>query len=183
MEKTAISANPANPVNSDKDPGIFSKTIIHERLQVPFVLVDKRVKDLILKSIRSKIEGKCIIEGYVQPNSISIVQYSSGRLMGKHIEFDVVFECNICNPVENMEVECYAKNITQAGIRAFTSKNEKDSPLIIYLSREHHSNNMTYFNTIKTDDGHMIHVRIIGVRFELNDKHISVIGELISSKK
>ena len=180
MEKTAISAN---PVNSDKDPGIFSKTIIHERLQLPFVLVDKRVKDLILKSIRSKIEGKCIIEGYVQPNSISIVQFSSGRLMGKHIEFDVVFECNICNPVENMEVECYAKNITQAGIRAFTSKNEKDSPLIIYLSREHHSNNMTYFNTIKTDDGRSIHVRIIGVRFELNDKHISVIGELMPSKK
>jgi hypothetical protein len=27
--------------------------------------------------------------------------------------------------------------------------------------------------------GDMIHIRVVGKRFELNDKHVSVIGELV----
>jgi hypothetical protein len=97
-------------------------------------------------------------------------------LQGRFIEFDVVFECSICCPVEGMQIKCYAKNITQAGIRAFTSLDEKNSPVIIYVSRDHHSTN-EYFNSIKEKDA--IRIRVIGQRFELNDKQVSIIGELL----
>jgi hypothetical protein len=75
-----------------------------------------------------------------------------------------------------MRICCYAKNITQAGIRAFTSLDEKKSPVIIYVSRDHHSSN-SYFNSVNEKD--FICVRAIGQRFELNDKQVSVIGELM----
>jgi hypothetical protein len=75
-----------------------------------------------------------------------------------------------------MQIKCYAKNITQAGIRAFTSLDEKNSPVIIYVSRDHHSSN-EYFNSIKEKDA--IRIRVIGQRFELNDKQVSIIGELL----
>jgi hypothetical protein len=112
----------------------------------------------------------------VKPGSIKIINISSGTLQGRFIEFEVVFECNICCPVEGMQIKCYAKNITQAGIRAFTSLDEKNSPVIIYVSRDHHSTNED-FNSIREKDA--IRIRVIGQRFELNDKQVSIIGELL----
>jgi hypothetical protein len=40
---------------------------------------------------------------------------------------------------------------------------------------------MQQFNDIKVGD--IINVRVIGQRFELNDKYVSVIGELVKEKE
>ena len=155
---------------------LYSRAVLSQKVQLPFILVGTNVETTIRHTISSKIEGACIVEGYVKPGSIKIINISSGTLQGRFIEFDVVFECSICCPVEGMQIKCYAKNITQAGIRAFTSLDEKNSPVIIYVSRDHHSSN-EYFNSIKEKDA--IRIRVIGQRFELNDKQVSIIGELL----
>lgn len=155
---------------------LYSKAILTQKVQLPFIIVGSNIETTIKHTISTKIEGKCIVEGYVRPGSIQIINISSGTLQGRFVEFIVVFECNICCPVEGMLIKCYAKNITQAGIRAFTSLDEKKSPVIIYVSRDHHSSN-TYFNSIHEKDA--IRVRVIGQRFELNDKQVSIIGELL----
>ena len=155
---------------------LYSKAILTQKVQLPFIIVGSNIETTIKHTISTKIEGKCIVEGYVRPGSIQIINISSGTLQGRFVEFIVVFECNICCPVEGMLIKCYAKNITQAGIRAFTSLDEKKSPVIIYVSRDHHSSN-TYFNSIHEKDA--IRIRVIGQRFELNDKQVSIIGELL----
>ena len=155
---------------------LYSKAILTQKVQLPFIIVGSNIETTIKHTISTKIEGKCIVEGYVRPGSIQIINISSGTLQGRFVEFIVVFECNICCPVEGMQIKCYAKNITQAGIRAFTSLDEKKSPVIIYVSRDHHSSN-AYFNSIHEKDA--IRVRVIGQRFELNDKQVSIIGELL----
>ena len=155
---------------------LYSKTILTTKVVIPFILVGSNVETTIKNTISAKMEGKCIVEGYVKPDSIRIIKFSSGTLTSKYVEFEVVFECSICCPVEGMQFNCYAKNITQAGIRAFTSLDEKKSPVIIYVSRDHHSSN-SYFNSVNEKD--FIRVRVIGQRFELNDKQVSIIGELM----
>ena len=155
---------------------LYLKTILTTKVVVPFILVGSNVETTIKNTISAKFEGKCIVEGFVKPDSINIIKFSSGTLSSKYVEFEVVFECNICCPVEGMQINCYAKNITQAGIRAFTSLDEKKSPVIIYVSRDHHSSN-SYFNSVNEKD--FIRIRVIGQRFELNDKQVSVIGELM----
>jgi DNA-directed RNA polymerase subunit E'/Rpb7 len=160
----------------DSDSLLYSRAVLSQKVQLPFIIVGTNVEKTIQHTISSKIEGKCIVEGYVKPGSIKIINISSGTLQGRFIEFEVVFECSICCPVEGMQIKCYAKNITQAGIRAFTNLDEKNSPVIIYVSRDHHSTN-EYFNSIKEKDA--IRIRVIGQRFELNDKQVSIIGELL----
>lgn len=155
---------------------LYSKSVLTTKVVIPFILVGSNVETTIKNTISAKMEGKCIVEGYVKPDSIRIIKFSSGTLASKYVEFEVVFECSICCPVEGMQINCYAKNITQAGIRAFTSLDEKKSPVIIYVSRDHHSSN-SYFNSVNEKD--FIRVRVIGQRFELNDKQVSIIGELI----
>lgn len=162
---------------SSSDVGVlYSRAVLSHKVQLPFIIVGTNIEKTIQHTISSKMEGKCIVEGYVRPGSIKIINISSGTLQGRFIEFEVVFECSICCPVEGMQIKCYAKNITQAGIRAFTSLDEKNSPVIIYVSRDHHSTN-EYFNSIREKDA--IRIRVIGQRFELNDKQVSIIGELL----
>ena len=77
-----------------------------------------------------------------------------------------------------MELNCIVKSITKIGIRA--ELNDDYNPFLIFIARDHHYNN-EYFNTIKVKD--IINIKIIGQRYELNDKYISIIGEFIPNKR
>jgi hypothetical protein len=92
--------------------------------------------------------------------------------------FEVVFECDICFPVEGSLISCVAKNITKAGIRA-ESASDVPSPIVVFIAKDHHYSS-AYFSEIK--EGDKITIRVIGQRFELNDKYISIIGELVKEK-
>ena len=78
-----------------------------------------------------------------------------------------------------MLVSCVAKNITKAGIRA-ESATEVPSPVVVFIAKDHHYN-VSHFNDVK--EGDKINVRVIGQRFELNDKFVSIIGELVKEKE
>jgi hypothetical protein len=81
-----------------------------------------------------------------------------------------------------MNINCIAVNITKsAGIRAEIA-DISPSPAVIFITRDHHYND-DYFSQIK--EGDRFSATVIGQRFELNDKFISIIAKLIepSSQK
>jgi hypothetical protein len=78
-----------------------------------------------------------------------------------------------------MNLNCIAKNITMAGIRA-ESSDEDPSPFILYVARDHYYYD-NYFNSIKENDKFI--ARVIAQRFELNDKYVSIIAEIVPPKK
>ena len=162
-----------------KYSGIYSRSLITRSVVLPIVTIGKNIKETIEKCIAINFEGKCIVEGFVKPSSSKIITYSSGVVQGTNIKFEVVFECQICCPVEGMLIPCVAKNITKAGIRA-ESDEEVPTPIVVFIMRDHHYMSK-YFSTINEND--KIMVRVIGQRFELNDKYVSIIGEAVDPKK
>ena len=160
-----------------KEVGVYMNSLLSRKLQVSFNKLGKNIKEILEKLIKKEIEGKCTIEGFIKSNSTKLLTYSSGVIFENKVEFDVVFECLVCCPVEGMLIKCNVKNKTQAGIRALID--EDKSPVVVYLSRDHHYNNK-YFNTVKENDE--ITIRVIGQRYELNDEQVSVIGEIIEPK-
>lgn len=160
-----------------REVGVYMNSLLSRKLQVSFNKLGKNIKEILEKLIKKEIEGKCTIEGFVKSNSTKLLTYSSGVIFENKVEFDVVFECLVCCPVEGMLIKCNVKNKTQAGIRALID--EDKSPVVVYLSRDHHYNNK-YFNTVKENDE--ITIRVIGQRYELNDEQVSVIGEIIEPK-
>ena len=155
---------------------IYSRCLITRKIVLPITCIGKTIKEIIEENIKSNFEGKCLVEGFIKPNSTKIITYSSGIIYrGSSVSFEVVFECEVCFPVEGMLISCFAKNITKAGIRA-ESANDVPTPVVIFIAKDHHYN-ISYFNEIK--EGDKISVRVIGQRFELNDKYVSVIGELV----
>ncbi len=164
-------------IRKNKEVGVYSNNLLTRKVHVPFQFVGENLKQLLENQIKKDIEGKCSVEGFIKPDSTKIISYSSGLVQANLIIFEVVFECLVCCPVEGQKIKCIVKNLTQAGIRA--EINENPSPIIVYLSRDHHYNN-AYFSTVKENDE--ITIRVIGQRFELNDEQVSVIGEIIEPK-
>jgi DNA-directed RNA polymerase subunit E'/Rpb7 len=154
---------------------IYTRVLINKKVVLKIVNIGTNIKQVLEKAIAIQIEGKCIIEGYVKSGSIAVITFSSGVISAADIVFEVVFECLVCSPVEGMILRCIAKNITKAGIRAETS--EDPSPVVIFIARDHHYKS-DYFSTVKEND--TIQVKVIGQRYELNDKYVSVIAELLA---
>lgn len=159
---------------------IYSRCLISRNIVLPVTAIGKNIRETIEENIKSNFEGKCVVEGYIKQNSSKIITYSSGLITkGNMISFEAVFECDICFPVEGMLISCVAKNITKAGIRA-ESANDVPSPIVVFVTKDHHYNS-SHFSEVQ--EGDKINVRVIGQRFELNDKYISIIGELVKDKE
>ena len=152
---------------------LYSKGVISKRIIIPFDKITNDIQRVLLNRVIKNYEDKCILEGYIKKNSCKILQHSSGIIEGNNVKFNIMFECEICYPVEGMYIDCVVKNVTKAGIRA--EIDEEKSPLVIFLARDHHYNNTTFS---KLTEGDIINVKVIGQRFELNDDNISVIAEM-----
>lgn len=161
-----------------KTGGIYAKSVITRRIGLGIKNIGRTLKHNLEQTVASEIEGKCIVEGFIKPHSIKILTFSSGLVKNGRVIFEVVFECLSCCPVEGMLIDCIAKNITKAGIRA--EIDSAISPVVIFVARDH--NNLSdYFNSIS--EGDAIKIRVIGQRFELNDKYVSIIAEIVEQRE
>ena len=164
--------------SKEKRSSIFTKMLINHKVPLEFRYVNRLLTDNILEYLKKRFEGKCCEQGYIKPDSINVVNYSSGIVKNNLIIFDVVFESQVCYLVEGLEVNCVAKNITKAGIRA--EFDMEKTPAVIFVARDHHYVNKK-FNEV--EEGNIITVKIIGQRYELNDTNISAIAELVKVNK
>jgi hypothetical protein len=85
----------------------------------------------------------------------------------------------VCHPVEGMLIECDTKTITKAGIHAEVTDENGNIPVTVFVARDHHFTDR-HFAEIK--ENMKIIIRVIGVRFELNDPYICVIGKFLEKK-
>ena len=167
----------AKPTKRHNPNSIYAPSLLERKVTLPFRAVGSDLHRKLESILKSQYEGKCGPEGFIKPGSISIFSHSTGVLLAGKIQFTVGFECDVCKPVEGMNIMCIAKNITKAGIRAVSM--EDTSPVIVFIARDHHHMSEV-FNNVKAEQ--KLAVRVIGQRYELNDKYISVIGQIIEQK-
>jgi DNA-directed RNA polymerase subunit E'/Rpb7 len=180
MEAVAKPKSMIKKRKDGKDWSVYSRCLLTRKIVLPINVIGKNLDEVIEDYIHNNFEGKCLVEGYVKQNSSKIIRYSCGTIeRGNTIIFEIVFECDVCFPVEGMLISCVVKNIVKAGIRA-ESATDVPSPVVVFVARDHHYSSQ-YFADVK--EGDKINVRVIGQRFELNDKYVSIIGELVKEKE
>ena len=157
---------------------IYESALIAKSISIPMNQVGSNLMDIIKQKIAISVESKCIVEGFVKPMSTKIISFSSGIIKADTILFDIVFECQVFFPVEGMLLQCIAKNITKAGIKAESL--ESPSPFIVFISRDHQNMDPEF---LAITENNVFTARVIGQRFELNDKYVSIIAELVPSKE
>jgi hypothetical protein len=166
------------------DGDLFIEQQVKRRLTIPFYRIKYGVdvKQLLTNELAKQLEGRCSIEGYICPNSISIRSHSCGTLSAANIVFDILADCLICFPDEHSVIKCVARTITQAGIRAGAMglTPGRVSPIEVFLSRDMNMKNNELFTRIEEND--ILTVEIIGRRFVLHDTHVTVIAMLLDAE-
>ena len=155
--------------------GVYSNELLTRKVFLTMDQVGQNIKQNLERSISYSIEGKCTQDGYIKPNSVRVNTYSAGIVNNEKVEFQTVFECMVCHPVEDMVMDCKVKTLTKAGIHGEVIDNEGNMPVTIFIARDHHFTNKL-FGTI--EENSVITTKIIGIRFELNDPYICAIGTL-----
>ena len=153
---------------------LFDRAILERQVSTHITNIGKNLTQTLENVIKKKYESVCTVEGFIKHDSISIRSYSAGKSLGDNVCFTVVFECQICNPVEDMVIKCIARNVTKAGIRAESVL--VPSPVVVFVTRDHNYDS-EYFSSI--NEGDMINIKVIGQRFELYDTHISIVAQLV----
>jgi len=151
------------------DPAIIARTV-----PIDATLAGPDAQAVLSEHIAGEIEGRCIVEGFVRPGSVEVQSFSAGVLEADRVVFEVAVACDVCSPVEGEQIECIARNVTKAGVRADVDADP--SPVMIFLARDHHHRSKE-FAAVKVGD--VLNVVVIGQRFELNDPYVSVIASLV----
>ena len=155
--------------------GVYSNELLTSKVFLTMDQVGQNIKQNLERSISYSIEGKCTQDGYIKPNSVRVNTYSAGIVNNEKVEFQTVFECMVCHPVEDMVMDCKVKTLTKAGIHGEVIDNEGNMPVTIFIARDHHFTNKQ-FGTI--EENSVITTKVVGIRFELNDPYICAIGIL-----
>jgi DNA-directed RNA polymerase subunit E'/Rpb7 len=180
MEAVAKTTHFIKRRKDNKTQSIYSRCLLTRKVVLPITFIGKNLDEVMEEYIQNTFEGKCVVEGFVKPNSSKIIRYSSGIIeRGSNVVFELVFECDICFPVEGMLMSCVVKNTVKAGIRA-ESSTDVPSPFVVFVAKDHHFTSQQ-FSEVQVGD--IINIRVIGQRFELNDKAVSIIGELVKEKE
>lgn len=169
----------ATDTNNNVD-SVYVQELLTMKVFLSINEVGQNIKQNLERWISKHTEGRCIPEGFIKPNSVKVETYSCGTVNGDSIEFQTVFVCMICHPVEGMTINCDVKTITKAGVHAEVTDQTGVVPLVVFIARDHHYTSKE-FADIKEND--KITVKVIGIRYELNDPYICTIAQLTNLEK
>lgn len=158
---------------------IYVKKILNKNVTVSPDKLGEDIDKVIKETLDNEINGICINEGYVKPNTTKILMRSEGNMRINNfksvIYYNVKYEVMICSPTENQIIDCLVSEVSKSHITCYI-ENIDASPLNIFLSKQHHLGDEEYAK-IKTGD--TIKIKILAKKFEYLDKQILVIGNFL----
>jgi hypothetical protein len=135
---------------------------------------ETRLANHILSKIKKTVEGKCLEDGYVKIDSVTLLSFSCGVCQADKLKYTASYECLICLPVEGMPIRCVVVSNSNGGVRAVI-KGEKVTPMVVFVSRDLPcAKDLTEFQ-----EGDTFDAEVYGVKYELNDTFVSVLAKIL----
>jgi DNA-directed RNA polymerase subunit E'/Rpb7 len=154
------------------DP-LFERRQLVKKVHIQSKFLQKNIQSSLLLQLKQNYEGRCIPEGFIQPNSITIVNYSLGRTnyIKGGIDYDVTFQGDICMPHIGQRFKAPVRLRTKIGIHAETP------PIKVLIPRDLHLGSKDFEEVNLEDD---IEFEVVGSQFKQEDENIIVVGKLLS---
>lgn len=151
---------------------IYFNNVLTKKITIKSKYLNEKIDDYISEFIKNKVEGICIDEGYVKPESVKVLKRSVGMLLCSKftgdITFTVAYTAMICNPVIGNIIDCKVKFINKSGILG------NNGPITIIVGKQLYKNED--FGSITVNDN--IKVEVVAKKFSLNDKEIKIVAKL-----
>jgi len=157
------------------DP-LFERRELTRKVHIHSKFLQKNMQASILAQLRMNMEGRCSSEGYVQPNSVSILNYSLGRsnYVKGGVDYDVTFQADMCLPHQGQVLKAAVNLKSKIGIHAETP------PIKVLIPRDLHIGNADFEGV---EVGQEIEFEVVGAQFKQLDRDIIVLGRLRSAIK
>lgn len=154
------------------DP-LFERRDLTRNVHLESRNLKKNVHSSLLAQLRHKYEGVCAAEGYMQPRSITIVDYSLGRanLIKGGLDYVVKFQADVCLPHPGQLIRAPVSLKSKIGLHA------ELPPLKILIPRDLHIGNGDFETAEESQE---IELEVVGARFQQGDESIVVLGKLRS---
>jgi hypothetical protein len=146
--------------------------------------LDNDIEKTILKKLKSSYENICSKYGYIKNNSIKIKSRSIGVIINQHfngnIKYHVICMAEICNPIQGSIIKCRVKAKNSLGLLAegFYEK----IPILEIIIPKISAGIQSDINLDTVLVGQEIKIEVCGKKYQLYDKHISIIGRAIKDK-
>jgi DNA-directed RNA polymerase subunit E'/Rpb7 len=152
---------------------LYIPMIINERDEILPKNLHNNIDELLLNKIKNRLGNKCSKHGYINKDSIKLIERTIGKINSSHFNGNVIFdlklEVDICKPAEGDIIEVKVIGRNKMGILA------QNLPMIVALSKIHHDD-YEKFDSIQ--QGQTIKVKVIDSKFQLNDSEIHIIARL-----
>jgi len=153
--------------------GMFERRELTRVLPVHSKHLQRNIQSSLLSQIKAQIEGRCGVEGYVQPKSSVITEYSLGRMsiLKSGVNYRVKFQADICLPHKGQQISAVPVMFrSKIGVHA------ELSPLKFLLPRDLHIGNAEFEAIMENDT---LDVEVLGAEFKQNDESIFVLAKLL----
>jgi len=157
---------------------IFYRVLLSDKVKIEPRYLSKDYRSYVSNKLKGSMEGICTKHGYIKEGSIELYKVAPGNIeligLNGNIVYDVYYYADICNPLIGNVIKATVTNVNKFGILA-----EVANILEIIIAKN--SVNITHDNGVDLDSvqiGNQVMVEVIGKKFELNDKKISIVGKI-----
>ena len=157
------------------DP-LFERRELTKTIHLNAKFIQKNIQSSLLAQVKMSYEGRCLSEGYIERNSITVVEYSVGKInyIRGGVDYSVRFQADICMPHVGQKFKAPVKLRSKIGIHAETP------PIKVLLPRDLHFDNPDFDNINENDE---VEFEVIGSQFKQHDDNIVVVGKLLMKVK
>jgi DNA-directed RNA polymerase subunit E'/Rpb7 len=151
---------------------LFERRVLTKKVNIHAKFLQKNIQASLLSQLKVKFQGRCLAEGYLQRDSITITAYSLGRLnyLRGGADYDVTFQADICMPHVGQVFKAPVSLRSKIGIHA------ELEPLRILIPRDLHIGN-ELFDKVEVND--QVEFEVVGTQFKQGDEDVIVVGRLL----
>lgn len=170
---------------------IFMRVLLSEKIKLEPKYLSKGFKNDIYKKLCNKLEGVCTRHGYIKKGSVEIFKMAPGVIdiisLNGFIVFNVHFYADVCNPTLGSIIKARVTNTNKFGILSesgYYDEESKDNINILEIITAKNSINIQ--SDIDLDNiviGQEVFIEILGKKYELGDKKISIVGRIVNDSK
>lgn len=152
------------------DP-LFERRELVRNVHIESRFLQRNIHASLVAQLRMKYEGKCTAEGYIQRQSITVVEHSLGRtdLIKGGLNYTVKFQADVCFPHKGQVFRAPVVVKSKIGIHA------ELTPLDILLPRDLHIGAQEFENVQEKEE---VEFEVVGARFQQGDESIVVLGKM-----
>ena len=156
--------------------------MLNDRIKIEPKYLSKSYRTYVTNRLKNSMEGVCTKHGLIKQGSIDVYKVAPGSIeligLDGSVVFDVYYHAEVCNPLVGSIIKANVVNVNKFGILA-------ESAGILEIIVAKNSVNIAHDSVVNLDTiqiGQTVTVEVVGKKFELGDKKISIVGRVVSTE-